>query len=92
MQLIKNPNFDFVGKRKFAMAIGVATMLLLVFSVFFHSGLELGIDFKGGTLMQFHFEKPVSIAEVRDVVSGVGYGESEIKHFGRKMRSLCGCT
>ncbi|MDQ6965832.1 MAG: protein translocase subunit SecF, partial [Mariprofundaceae bacterium] len=82
MQLI-NPNthIDFIGRRKMAMA---ASALLIVLSIglLIFKGLNFGIDFTGGTLVEVKFNQAPQISEVRDSLEPVGYSHAIIQEFG----------
>lgn len=82
MQFLTNTNFDFIGKKKYTVYVVLIVVASLIISFLIHRGMKVGIDFRGGTLMQFKFEKNVAIGTVRSALSDVGYGNSEIKHFG----------
>ncbi len=82
MQLIRpDIRIDFIGKRKIALAISglmiIASLGLLAFK-----GLNFGIDFTGGTLVEVKFVKAPSIADVRSALSPKGYGNAVIQEFG----------
>ena len=81
MQLLDNLNIDFLGKRKIAYAISGSLILLGLISLLFR-GLELGIDFKGGSQIALQFEKPIDISKVRDDIDKIGLGNVEVKTFG----------
>jgi len=84
MQLI-NPdsNIDFLGKRKLALGLSAAliiiSLLALVPSI---RGLNFGIDFTGGTLVEVKFQQAPSIADVRAAIAPAGYGKAIIQEFG----------
>lgn len=48
----------------------------------FTSGLKLGIDFIGGVLLEYHFEKPVSLVELRKVVVDQGIEVAQVTTSG----------
>lgn len=81
MQLFENLNIDFLGKRRIAYIISGTLIVLGLLSLVLR-GLELGIDFLGGTEVALKFENPVRITDVRDEVSGIGLGNVEVKTFG----------
>ncbi len=85
MQFLKSPNFDFIGNYTKAFIISGVLILATIISVIAHGGLNMSIDFVGGTLMQCKFEKPVrgDLARLRTVISGLGLGQPEIKTVGR---------
>lgn len=67
IQLIKSePKIDFVGKRHFALILSVMLIGIGLFSILQHRGLNYGIDFSGGTLIQIRFEQPTSAAEIKE--------------------------
>ncbi len=78
---LRNPNFDFMGKRKIAM---VFSALLLVVSVIelAINGLELGLDFTGGTLLELGFAEEVDLEEVRAGLNESGYINGTVQYFG----------
>lgn len=81
MRLFDNLNIDFLGKRKITYVISGLLIILSVIS-FIIRGFEYGIDFKGGTEIAFSFEKPVKIAELRELSKKWGVGKVELKTFG----------
>ncbi|MDQ6956758.1 MAG: protein translocase subunit SecF [Mariprofundaceae bacterium] len=84
MQLI-NPdsNIDFLGKRKIALGLSavliIISLLALVPSI---RGLNFGIDFTGGTLVEVKFNQAPSISDVRTSITPAGYGQAIIQEFG----------
>jgi SecD/SecF fusion protein len=60
---------DYIGMQKIwyivALVVIIPGMVLLV-----KDGLNLGIDFTGGTIMQVQYEQPVALEDVRKIVSG----------------------
>ncbi|MCH9663935.1 MAG: protein translocase subunit SecF [Gammaproteobacteria bacterium] len=59
----------------------VAAVLLSV-GLFFAIGLNYGIDFKGGTLIEIRTEQPADLNELRTTIGGLGLGGSELQEFG----------
>ncbi|MGD8778882.1 MAG: protein translocase subunit SecF [Ignavibacteria bacterium] len=81
MRFIDNLNIDFLSKRKMAYVISGSILILGILSLLLR-GVELGIDFKGGTQIALQFENPVEISDVRDNLLNIGLGNIEIKTFG----------
>ena len=81
MRLFSDLTIDYVNKRKIGYIIS-GTLILVSFISFILHGIELGIDFKGGTEIAVKFEKPVSISQIRTSLANTGLGALEIKTFG----------
>lgn len=81
MRLLDDLNIDFLSKRKTAYIISSILFLIGIFSLLLR-GVELGIDFKGGSEIALEFENSVSVSDIRDKVSNIGLGSVEVKTFG----------
>ena len=82
MQLFnKEPNIDFVGQRKLASQFSIILMVLAVVAILVR-GLNLGIDFTGGTLIEVGYKEPASIEAVRGGLAEGGFPEAIVQHFG----------
>ena len=82
IELFKNPNYDFIGKRKWAYYVSIAFTLLSLGSLVARGGLRYDIDFTGGTLMQARFEGAPSVAQIRASLARIQLGEAVIQQFG----------
>lgn len=87
MRLFENLNIDFLGKRKIFYLISSTIILLGIVSIII-KGLDLGIDFKGGSEVVVSFDKPVAIADVRDATARMGLGNVELKTFGATTENI----
>lgn len=81
LELIKNTNIDFMGKRIYALFIsGILSVLGIVAIVQVANGrANLGIDFAGGTAIQLKFEKPVEIHAVRKALEEGGIRDFDLQ-------------
>ncbi|AZF12521.1 Protein translocase subunit SecF [Pseudomonas sp. R2-37-08W] len=72
---------NFMGVRNIAFG---ATVLLTVLALFswFHKGLNYGLDFTGGTLIELTYEKPADVTLVRNELVKAGYHEAVVQSFG----------
>jgi preprotein translocase subunit SecF len=61
-------NFNIMGKSKIWVSISAALVVASIVLLFTH-GLNLGLDFTGGVLLERQFQKPVTAAQVRDVLT-----------------------
>jgi preprotein translocase subunit SecF len=84
MELIHTqPRFDFVGLRSQILAFSFSGLLTLLSIVsLLVQGLNLGIDFSGGILVQVRFEKPPHVDQVRAALSHLHLGDVSIQQFG----------
>ncbi len=73
--------FDFMGKRHLALAFSALLVLTSLVSLAWQ-GLEWGLDFTGGTVIEVAYPHPVSADEVRKLLEEKGFEESVVQHFG----------
>ncbi len=78
---MKITNFDFMAYRKTAFIISILTGILAIASLA-TKGLNLGLDFTGGTVTEVHFEKPVEVQTLRDALEKAGIHDAVTLHFG----------
>jgi len=81
IELIKNPNINFLGKRYIAFVIsGILSVIGIIAIVQIATGrANLGIDFAGGTSIQFKFERPVALHEVRVALENSGLRDFDLQ-------------
>jgi preprotein translocase subunit SecF len=85
MELIKpGINLDFVGKIKYAVVFSAILIIISIGSVIFHGGLNPGIDFAGGSVIQVKFSNNVSADQIRTALKGTKLASSIIQQFGEK--------
>ena len=69
---------DFIGKRKFWYILSLLVIIPGLISLMLQ-GLNLGIDFAGGTIAQVKFQQEVRIEDLRAELTDQGYGTSKIQ-------------
>src|SRR3954454_13187253 len=80
MELFKNTNFDFLGKKwPFIIASLVLTVAGLA-SIALHGGLKYGIDFKGGAIMTVKWAGPPPVEKIRAALSSKVRGEVVVQN------------
>jgi preprotein translocase subunit SecF len=73
MEIIKNPNFDFIGRAKYFITVSV--LLILASVAWIGTGhIRYGVEFSGGTQLVLHFQNSPEIDKIRDAVSRVSPG------------------
>ncbi|MBI5180864.1 MAG: protein translocase subunit SecF [Nitrospirae bacterium] len=83
MEIIKpGTNINFVGKIKYAIAISVIVIAIGIGAMMLKGGLNYGIDFAGGTLVELRFKSEPSIDNVRNSLKKIELGDSIIQQFG----------
>ncbi|MGC6517935.1 MAG: protein translocase subunit SecF [Candidatus Puniceispirillaceae bacterium] len=84
----ENTAIDFQGKNKIA-ALFSSLLLLGAIGVFLLQGLNLGIDFKGGILLEARTSQTqADVASLRRDLGGLGLGEVSIQSFGSETDVL----
>ncbi len=74
--------FQFMRLRRVAFPLSALLSIVAVVA-FFTLSMNFGIDFKGGTVVEMRSMKgPVNIAEIRQTVDRLGFGEVEVQEFG----------
>ena len=81
---IYNKNISFL---KFYKQFYLLSFLLIVISFisFFSKGLNLGIDFKGGTVIEMQFDKRYSATNIREALIQQELGDVKVKEFGNNQ-------
>src|SRR5689334_11102636 len=81
MELFKNTNFDFLGKKwPFIIASLVLTVAGLGSSIM-QGGVKFGIDFKGGALMTVKFADKPDLEKIRSALNAKIQGENTVQEF-----------
>ncbi len=83
MEFIKpGLKIDFVGKMKYAIIFSLILTMISIASVIIHGGLNLGIDFAGGSIIQVKFQKDMSADKIREALKSTRLENSIIQQFG----------
>ena len=87
-KLIKsNSNFNFIGRRKPAIILS-AFFVIMSISSFVIQGLNWGIDFSSGYVVQLKFDNDITISEVRTTFEKNGINDAVIQSFGNNNEVL----
>jgi preprotein translocase subunit SecF len=69
---------------KHALVLNAFSFLTFLAAVFFlfHKGLNLSVEFTGGTVIEVAYEQPADLNRVRTAISGLGYHDITVQNFG----------
>jgi len=76
-----NSNVDFLRLRKFSIAISALLVVLSIVAIF-GKGLNYGLDFTGGVLIEVSYEQPVDTGEVRGALDEAGFHNALVQSVG----------
>ena len=74
-------NIPFMSYRRFA-TIGSLVLLVLSIGSLSFKGLNLGLDFSGGTLIEVSYEEAADLREIRDLMTNNGFDDFQVVNFG----------
>jgi len=74
-------DIPFMSYGKLTTTISLVTFLLAVFFLA-TKGLNFGVDFTGGTVIEVHYATPSDINQVRAQLAGIGLPDALVQHFG----------
>ncbi len=77
----REPRIDFLGRRKAAALVSAALIVLALGSMAVR-GLNLGLDFTGGTLVEVGYPETAELATVRASLAAGGFPDASVQHFG----------
>ncbi len=79
--LSKQLNINFMGKRNLALAMSGLLVILSIISIA-TNGLNLGIDFTGGYLIEVGYENDADITPIRETLANNNFADAQVQHFG----------
>jgi preprotein translocase subunit SecF len=81
------PNFNFVKYRRVAMVTSSLLSLLAVVTLFY-PGLNYGLDFTGGIIVEAGYTRPVELDAIRSGLSDAGFESAQVQNFGSSAEVL----
>src|SRR5713101_9354365 len=75
---------------KYALVFNVISLVTFLLAVLFLAtrGLNLGVDFRGGTVIEIAYSHPADLARVRNVIDKMNLGEFAVQSFGSASSAL----
>ncbi len=85
MRLIKEKtSIDFLSPTRRKIALAVSLLLVVVsLASLFTRGLDFGIDFTGGVLLEVGYDEPADLEGIRSHLAEAGFDEAQVQRFGR---------
>ncbi len=84
---MKQLNIDFMGKRYVASILSAVLLVVSVGSLVFN-GLNWGLDFTGGSLVEVSYESRVEAEEIRQFLEAEGFENGTVQYFGTDSEIL----
>ncbi len=78
---MKTTNINFIGNRNIAMIFSGILMVLSIISLSTR-GLQMGIDFTGGTLIEIGYQKAADLTVLRNTLDTEGFNDATVQNFG----------
>ena len=82
MELFRNTNIDFLGKKWYFLAFSLIFSVAGLASIFFWHGIPLGVEFRGGTLVYVKFAQTPDLDQIRHELNTAGLHDPKIQRFG----------
>jgi preprotein translocase subunit SecF len=78
---MKQTNINFIGNRNIALIFSGILMVISI-SSFFVRGLQFGIDFTGGTLIEVGYKSAANLNELRNTLTSSGFEDATVQNYG----------
>jgi len=83
LELIKpGTRIDFMGKRRKAIFISIALIVISIGSLIYHKGPNWGVEFTGGTEIHIKLAKDLSIKDIKNTLDATGYPPEVVQQLG----------
>lgn len=78
---MKTTNINFIGNRNIALIFSGVLMIISIGSLAIR-GLQMGIDFTGGTLIEVGYQKAADLTVLRNTLDADGFDDATVQNFG----------
>lgn len=82
MELFRNANIDWLGRKWYFLGFSLIFSVAGIFSMLFWHHIRLGIDFRGGTLVYLKFDQNPDVDRLRKAIDTVGIHDARITTYG----------
>jgi preprotein translocase subunit SecF len=79
--LNRKTNIDFMSQRKMALIFSTILIIVSIVSLVVR-GLNFGLDFTGGTLIEVGYPESVELKPIRTALADAGFDSAQVQHFG----------
>ncbi len=90
LRFVKKPNFDFMGVRKFAFAASAILVILglVSFVEILRGDANLGVDFSGGSMLQYRSDKPFELNNIRTLLGENNFDSLDLQEVTGENRLI----
>ena len=88
MELFRGINVDWLGKKWYFLAFSLVFSVSGLLSILFWHHINLGVDFRGGTLVYVQFDQPPNIDKIRQAIDRAGIHDARIQTYGTSKRQV----
>lgn len=88
LQLFPQTKIDFIAKRRICYVISAAVIISGLFIFWQRGARNFGVDFSGGTVIQYEFARDVKIDAIRKAIEEAGIADASIQQFRDKPREI----
>ncbi len=88
MNFIKPTKIDFIGKAPIFIALSVIVIAVGLFTVYQKKDQAYGIDFSGGQVQEYRFEKPLSAEDIRAAIKAANVKDAIIQQFDKNPENV----
>lgn len=82
LSILGKTNIDFISRRRFFMALSVIAVIASI-AIIAIRGINWGLDFTGGTMVEVQFDEAVEIDTVRETLTAAGFDRAQAQHYGQ---------
>ena len=87
LKIISNTNFNFLEQKRKALLISGLVIILSFFS-FFTQGLNYGIDFSSGYIVQLEFDEDIKIEQIKDSFADKSVNNITVQYYGSQKEVI----